>query len=89
MSGNSHIMLGERINRLRKVAQYWPSWGLITIAAVFVAAGALAFDALTPQIVSVGFFYVGLVLIGFWFPNPKAALVLALLATPLSSRDIG
>jgi len=49
-------MLGERINRLRKVAQYWPSWGLITIAAVFVAAGALAFDALTPQIVSVGFF---------------------------------
>lgn len=83
MSANSHTTLGERINRLRKVAQYWPSWGLTTIAAVFVAAGALAFDALTPQIVSVGIFYVGLVLIGFWFPNPNAALVLALLATPL------
>ncbi|MBS0525334.1 MAG: sensor histidine kinase [Proteobacteria bacterium] len=83
MSGNSHITFGERINRLRRAAQYRPSWGLAAIAAVFVAAGALAFDALTPQTVSVGMFYVGLVLIGFWFPSPKAALVLALLATPL------
>jgi PAS domain S-box-containing protein len=48
-----------------------------------VAAGALIFDALTPQVVSVTAGYVGLVLIGYWLPQPKAGLVLALLATPL------
>jgi len=48
-----------------------------------VAASALAVEAETPQIISVGIFYVGLVLIGFWFPKPKAALALAMLATPL------
>jgi hypothetical protein len=37
----------------------------------------------TPQIISVGIFYVALVLMGFWFSNPKSALVLALLSTPL------
>jgi len=41
------------------------------------------FDAFTPQIISVGILYVGLVLLGFWFPNPKAVLALALLATAL------
>jgi PAS domain S-box-containing protein len=48
-----------------------------------VAAGALIFDALTPQAVSVTPVYVGLVLIGYWLPGPRAALALALLATPL------
>jgi PAS domain S-box-containing protein len=48
-----------------------------------VAAGGLIFDALTPQVVSVTVFYVVLVLIGYWLPQPKAALALALLATPL------
>jgi hypothetical protein len=54
-----------------------------SIAVVLIAAGALIFDAVTPQIISVGIFYVGLVLTGFWSPKPKAALVLALLATIL------
>ena len=52
-------------------------------AVASIGTAALIFDAVTPQIISVGMFYVGVVLIGFWFPNPKAALVLALLATPL------
>ena len=43
----------------------------------------MIFDAVTPRIISVGMFYGGVVLIGFWFPNPKTALVLALLATSL------
>jgi PAS domain S-box-containing protein len=38
---------------------------------------------LTPQVVSVTAGYVALVLIGYWLPQPKAALALALLATPL------
>jgi hypothetical protein len=38
---------------------------------------------MTPQVISVTLFYVSLVLVGFWFPKPKAALALALLATPL------
>jgi two-component sensor histidine kinase len=59
------------------------SWGGAAVAALFVIAGALTFDASTPQIISVGIFYVGLVLLGFWFPKPEAALALALLATPL------
>jgi PAS domain S-box-containing protein len=52
-------------------------------AVTLVAAGALIFDALTPQVVSVTAAYVGLVLIGYWLPGPRAALALALLATPL------
>jgi PAS domain S-box-containing protein len=41
------------------------------------------FDAVTSQAVSVAVFYVGMVLIGYWLPQPKAALALALLATTL------
>jgi PAS domain S-box-containing protein len=48
-----------------------------------VAAGALIFDALTPQVISVTTLYTGLVLLGYWLPQPRAALALALLATPL------
>jgi len=43
----------------------------------------MIFDVMTPQVVSVTLFYVGVILIGFSFPQPKAALALALLATPL------
>jgi PAS domain S-box-containing protein len=57
--------------------------GLLTIAVVLMGAGGLLFDALTPRAVTATVFYVGLVLAGFWLPHPKAALALALLATPL------
>jgi two-component sensor histidine kinase len=33
--------------------------------------------------IAVGLFYVAIVLTGFWFPKPRAALALALVATPL------
>jgi len=59
------------------------SWLLPIIAVVSAAAGALVFDAVTPEVISVTLFYVAVVLIGFWFPQPKAALALGLLATPL------
>jgi PAS domain S-box-containing protein len=52
-------------------------------AVTLVAAGALIFDAFTPEVISVTAFYVGMVLIGYWLPQPKAALALALLATSL------
>jgi hypothetical protein len=41
------------------------------------------FDAMTPQIISVGLLYVGLVLLGFWHPNPRDVFALALVATLL------
>jgi two-component sensor histidine kinase len=52
-------------------------------AAVLIAVIALIFDAMTPQMIAVGIFYVAIVITGFWFPEPKAAFVLALAATPL------
>jgi PAS domain S-box-containing protein len=58
------------------------SWGG-PAAVTLVAAAAVILDALTPQAVSVTAGYVGLVLIGYWLPGPRAALTLALLATPL------
>jgi len=61
-------------------AQYWRSWGAI-VAVPVIGACALIFDALTPQTVSVGIFYVGMILISFWFTQPRAAFALALLAT--------
>jgi two-component system, sensor histidine kinase PdtaS len=59
------------------------SWAGAVTAALSIAAGALIFDALTPEIISVGLLYVALILIGFWFHHPKASLVLALFATAL------
>jgi two-component sensor histidine kinase len=50
-------------------------------AAGLIASAALIFDAVTPQMLEVGLFYVAIVLTGFWFPKPKAVLVLALFAT--------
>jgi two-component sensor histidine kinase len=41
------------------------------------------FDSLTPELISVGFFYVALVLLGFWFPKRTAVFGLAVLATLL------
>jgi two-component sensor histidine kinase len=79
----AHGMFSEHIDRLRAAAQRWRSWGGAAIAVASIGTAALIFDAVTPQIISVGMFYAGVVLVGFWFPNPKAALVLALLATPL------
>jgi PAS domain S-box-containing protein len=73
---------GGRIARVRIEPPYLRPWlGPATAIALVVAA--LTFDAMTPQVVSVTLFYVSLVLIGFWFPQPKAALAFALLATPL------
>jgi PAS domain S-box-containing protein len=53
------------------------------IAVALAAAGGLIFEAMTPKIISVSLFYVSVVLAGYWFPQPKAVLALALLATLL------
>ncbi len=53
------------------------------VAVALAASGGLIFDAMTPEIVSVCLFYLSGVLIGYWFPQTKAALALALLATLL------
>ena len=71
---------GERSHRTRR---HWLSRSLSAIAVIAVAAGALVFDALTPEMISVGIFYVALVLLGFWFPKRTAVLGLAVLATLL------
>src|SRR5215468_11238703 len=52
-------------------------------AVTLVAAGAMIFDASSPQVVSVTAVYVLLVLVGYWLRDPRSALALALLATPL------
>jgi two-component sensor histidine kinase len=64
-------------------SRHWPSRGLSVIAVCAVAGGALAFDAQTPEMISVDIFYVTQVLLGFWFVNPKTTLALAVLATVL------
>jgi PAS domain S-box-containing protein len=53
------------------------------IAVALAAASGLIFDAMTPEVISVTLFYVSVVLVGYWFAQPNAALALALLATPL------
>jgi len=52
-------------------------------AVVLIAATALLFDAMTQRVVSVHFFYVAILLVAFWFPSPKAPLILAPLASLL------
>lgn len=74
---------GNRVRKQPATAQPWRSWQGASVLAALALAGALAFDALTPQTISVTIFYVGLVLVGFCFPQPKASLALALLATLL------
>jgi len=83
MAAGALTAFSEHLGRLRAATQQWRPWACAVAAVALVAAGGLAFDTVTPQIISVGIFYVGVVLIGFWFPQPKAALALALLATPL------
>jgi hypothetical protein len=74
--------LSERVGRSRLLTRYrW--FGGRAVTTVLVGIGALMFDAVTPQIISVGLLYVGLVLIGFWYPNARAVFGLALLATVL------
>lgn len=64
-------------------SQRWRPWLVPCAAAALALAGALIFDAETPQIISVSFFYLCFVLTGFWFPAPKASLALAPLASLL------
>ena len=68
-----------RIDRSETYLRSWRGPAAVTL----VGAGALIFDALTPQAVSVTAVYVSLVLIGYWLRDPRSALALALLATPL------
>jgi hypothetical protein len=62
--------------------RYLPRAGPV-IAVALAAAGGLIFDATTPEIISVSLFYLSVVLVGYWFPQPKAALALAPIATLL------
>jgi hypothetical protein len=57
--------------RVGRSERYLRSWGPPT-AVTLMAAGALIFDVLTPQVVSVTTLYTGLVLIGYWLPQPRA-----------------
>src|SRR5215813_6903769 len=68
-----------RIDRSETYLRSWQGPAAVTL----VVAGALIYDTLTPQVVSVTAVYVGLVLIGYWLRDKRSALALALLATPL------
>jgi len=71
------------VKRSFRTGRHWLSRSLSAVVVISVAAGALLFDALTPEIISVGIFYVALVLLGFWFPKRTAVFGLAALATLL------
>jgi len=79
----SRRIASEQVERPSGIVQCWRSWGGAATAAVAAGIAGVTFDASTPDIISVGIFYVGLVLAGFWIPNHRAAVALALLATPL------
>src|SRR5262249_59444121 len=68
-----------RIGRSRRYLRSWRGPAAVAV----VVAGALIFDFLSPQVVSVTVGYMCLVLIGYWLPDPRAALALAFLATTL------
>ena len=68
--------------RLRITPRQLPL-GLIGGAAAVIGAGGFAFDLLTPPGVSVTVFYIAMVLVGYWFPDTRAPLALAVLATVL------
>jgi hypothetical protein len=68
-----------RIDRSETLLRSWRGPAAIAL----VSAGAPTFDVLTPQAVSVTAVYVCLVLIGYGLRDPRSALALALLATPL------
>src|SRR5215470_194392 len=76
---SASVTSSPHIGRSQTYLRSWRGPAVVTL----VGAGALIFDALSPQPVSVTAVYVGLVLIGFWLRDPRSALALALLATPL------
>jgi PAS domain S-box-containing protein len=53
------------------------------IAVSLAAASWLIFDAMTPEIIEVTPFYITVVLVGYWFPQPKASFALLPLAALL------
>ncbi len=73
---------GQRLGMHRHFNRYLSRAGPF-IAVTLAAASGLIFDAMTPEIISVTLFYVSVVLVGYWFPQPKASLALLLLAAPL------
>jgi PAS domain S-box-containing protein len=83
-SGASAVMSASGTSRphIGRAERYLRSWRG-PAAVTVVAAAALIFDVSTPQVVSVSPGYVGLVLVGYWLPDSRAAFALALLATPL------
>jgi PAS domain S-box-containing protein len=78
----AYMTMSASGTRIGRPDGYLRPWGL-PAAVTLTAAGAVIFDVLTPQVVSVTTLYTALVLIGYWLPKPRAALALALLATPL------
>ncbi len=82
MFGSAFGTSGGRTGHFGLMTEHARFW-VATVAAALPGAGGLIFDAMTPREITVGAFYVAMVLAGFWFPRPKAALGLALLATPL------
>src|SRR5690606_27029032 len=61
---------------------FWKTFSA-SAAVVLIAAAALLFDTMTSRVVSVDFFYVAILLVAFWYPSPKAPLILAPLASIL------
>jgi PAS domain S-box-containing protein len=79
---NASRTSGRRAGPFQRRTKH-PRFWVATVAVALLGAGGLIFDAATPREVTVGAFYVGMVLLGFWYPQQKAALGLALLSTPL------
>jgi two-component sensor histidine kinase len=87
-SGKRHGLIQPVSRTIREAFAWWEratfrSTRAALGAVTLIASGALVYDAVTPQILAVSLFYVAIVLTGFWFPKPKSALVLALVATSL------
>ena len=61
VSSGPDVRSGGHSDHAELVTQHWRSWGGVVAAGALVGAGALIFDAMTPETVSVGIFYVGLV----------------------------
>lgn len=61
---------------------FWKTFSA-SAAVVLIAAAALLFDTMTSRVVAVDFFYVAILLVAFWYPSPKAPLILAPLASIL------
>jgi two-component sensor histidine kinase len=66
----------------RTGAQVRRAWVIFCIAGAATMV-ALLYDLLTPTVVSGGFFYILIVLAGFWAPSPRVPFALAVLTTVL------